>query len=141
MSHLLTTSRLIISYEPDVETLDWIGGGRCGVYFLWYGSTTAGAISVTSTSGTCGEIGYEMEPEYRNLGFATEALEAVIQTARDRHGFSLLAARAFANNTASRRVLEKTGFVPVSAKLEWSDTAGEPVRIVKYRRSADGAVP
>jgi len=134
MSHILTTDRLILSYEPDIETLDWIGGGRCGVYYLWLGSTSAGAISMTSTSSACGEIGYEMEPEYRGLGYATEALAAVVGIANQFHRFTLLSARAYAGNTASRRVLEKTGFTPVSSKLEWCDLASEPVSIIKYRR-------
>lgn len=139
MSHILTTPRLIISYEPDVETLDWIGGGRCGVYYLWLGGTSAGAISMTSTSSACGEIGYELDPEHRGLGFATEALAAVISIARDYHGFTLLSARAYAANTASRRVLEKTGFTPVSRKLQWCEKSGEPVSMIKYRRRTSEA--
>ena len=141
MSLVLTTSRLHLTYEPDIDTLEWIGGGRCGVYYLWYESKSAGAISVTSMSRTNGEIGYELEPDYRGLGFATEALAAVVGAALDHHGFTVLSAQAYAENAASRRVLEKTGFTPVSARLNWCESAGQPLSIIKYRRLANGLHP
>ena len=139
MKNLLHTPRLILSFEPDIETLGWLGGGRCGVYYLWYGNRSAGAISMTSGARTIGEIGYELEPEYRGFGFATEALAAVVEAAHAHHGFTVLAARAYSANAASRRVLDKTGFTAVSRKLEWCEATGEPVSVIKYRRLANGA--
>ncbi len=141
MSLVLSTPRLQLTYEPDIETLNWIGGGRCGVYYLWFEERTAGAISMTSFSSTNGEIGYQIEAGYHGLGLATEALAAVVEAARDRHGFTILSAQAYAENTASRRVLEKTGFLPVSARLNWCEQAGHPLSIIKYRRLANGAHP
>jgi RimJ/RimL family protein N-acetyltransferase len=141
MSLVLTTPRLYLTYEPDIETLDWIGGGRCGVYYLWYESKSAGAISMTSMSKSSGEIGYELDPDFRGIGFATEALAAVVDAAPERHGFTMLSAQVYAENTASRRVLEKTGFSAVSARLNWCVSAGHPLSIIKYRRLANGVHP
>lgn len=139
MSLVLTTSRLYLTYEPDIETLEWIGGGRCGVYYMWQDQKSAGAISMTSVSKANGEIGYEMEPGYHGLGLATEALAAVIDVAHERHGFTVLSAQAYAENTASRRVLQKTGFRPVSTRLNWCDSAGHPLQVIKYHRFVNGA--
>ena len=141
MSLVLTTPRLHLTYEPDIETLDWIGGGRCGVYYLWCEAKSAGAISMTSVSKASGEIGYELDPEYRGIGFATEALAAVVDAAPERHGFTVLSAQAYADNVASLRVLEKTGFARVGSKLVWSQSRRGAVGVIKYRRFANGAHP
>lgn len=134
MSLHLETPRLFLTYEPDIETLDWIGGGRCGIYYLWFEAQHVGAISMTSRSKGNGEIGYELEADYRGRGFATEALAAVVAVAHDRHGFSLLAAQAYADNGASQRVLTKTGFIRVGSKLCWSEHRRHPVTVVTYHR-------
>lgn len=130
----LATPRLLLNYVPDVETLDWLGGGRCGVYYLHADGLYAGAVSLTSHSRTHGEIGYKIEPEFRNKGLATEALTEVISFVRAHHGFTLLSAQADAENIASRRVLEKTGFVRVGAKLCWSEDCQSSIGLSKYHR-------
>ncbi len=132
----LITPRLFLAYVPDVDTLEWVGGGRCGVYYLSFEAQTAGAISLTSCSRTHGEIGYKIEPEFRGLGFATEALGAVVEHVIAHHGFTLLVAQARADNVASRRVLEKSGFTQASAKLCWSEEYDSPVEMISYRRVA-----
>lgn len=137
MSVELATSRLRLTYEPDVETFDWVGGGRCGVYYLWHGTTCAGAISITSLSKGNGEIGYELDPSCWGRGFATEAVSAVIHSAEANFGFTLLSAQVHADNTASRRVLEKTGFGLVGSKLSWSAKRDEPMAVMHFRRFAE----
>ncbi len=57
----------------------------------------------------CGELGYVLNPEYRGHGLVVEAAKRVMS-----FGFSMLAlqrieARFMAENTASRRVMEKLG--------------------------------
>ena len=134
MSLNLATPRLLLTYEPDVETLTGIGLGRCGVYYLWHEAQSAGAISMTGLSRSCGEVGYEIKPEFRGRGFATEAVAAVMAAVPYDHGFTLMSAQARAENIASRRVLEKNGFGIVAAKLCWSETRQDAMSIVKYRR-------
>ena len=135
MSLHLITSRLFLAYVPDVETLDWAGGGRCGVYYLTYEAQTAGAVSLTSRSRGHAEIGYKIEPQFQGLGFATEAVTAVVACVADHHGFGLLTAEARADNAGSRRVLEKTGFTKFGSKLCWPDACGAPVTMTHYRRA------
>ncbi len=58
------------------------------------------------------EIGYGIAEEYRGYGYATEALEAILEWAFDQPGVTTVAAETEPDNAASRRVLEKCGFVP-----------------------------
>jgi RimJ/RimL family protein N-acetyltransferase len=134
MSQTLTTPRLRLTYEPDVETFGGDLDSRCGVYYLSHANYPLGALSLTHISRECGEIGYEIEDDWRGQGFASEAVAAVVAASSADHGFTMLIAQAWAENFASRRVLEKNGFVMVSAKLCWSQPDNSPITIVKYRR-------
>ena len=58
------------------------------------------------------EIGYGIAEEFRGLGYATEALETILEWAFDQPGVSKIAAETEPDNIASRRVLEKCGFLP-----------------------------
>jgi RimJ/RimL family protein N-acetyltransferase len=134
----LATERLLLNYVADVETLDWLGGGRCGVYYLYCDGHYAGAISLTSHSKTHGEIGYKIESGFRNLGLATEAVTEVVAAVRARHGFTLLTAKAHTANAASRRVLEKNGFDRTGSKLCWSDDDQSAISMTMYHRFLSG---
>ena len=54
------------------------------------------------------EIGYVIHPNYQGHGYATEAVRAIICELRVM-GFHKVTAGFFAENTASRRVMEKCG--------------------------------
>lgn len=54
------------------------------------------------------EIGYVIHPRHQGMGYATEALSAVISDLF-RIGYREVRAAAFAGNAASRRVMEKCG--------------------------------
>jgi Acetyltransferases, including N-acetylases of ribosomal proteins len=58
------------------------------------------------------EIGYGMNPAYEGRGFMTEAVSAVVRWASEQPGVSSVEAETEPDNAASRRVLEKAGFVP-----------------------------
>ena len=57
------------------------------------------------------EIGYGISEAYRNNGYTTEAAKALVQYAFEKAGQDALAAIVKPENIASRRVLEKLGFV------------------------------
>lgn len=74
----------------------------------------AGDASVLGTAGFGGdgvkaELGYALGRAWWGQGFATEAVDALIDFARDL-GLDALDAYSFPDNPASARVLEKTGF-------------------------------
>ena len=64
------------------------------------------------------ELGYGIAEEYRGLGYATEAVETILAWAFDQPGVNSVAAETEADNAASRRVLEKCGFVPAGEGRE-----------------------
>lgn len=65
------------------------------------------------------EMGYVIHPDFWNHGYATEAFSLVTQTLFAR-GYTLVKAGAFAENTASMRVMEKCGMTPTGAEEEIS---------------------
>ena len=64
-----------------------------------------------SEDGTA-ELGYGVAEAYRNRGYAAEAVSALVNWAFRQPGVIGITAEIEASNTASRRVLEKTGFAP-----------------------------
>ncbi|MBO4866768.1 MAG: GNAT family N-acetyltransferase [Ruminococcus sp.] len=57
------------------------------------------------------EIGYGISEEYQNNGYATEAVRAVLDWAFAHTEVNAIEAETDPDNTASKRVLEKCGFV------------------------------
>ncbi|MGE5221952.1 MAG: GNAT family N-acetyltransferase [Omnitrophica WOR_2 bacterium] len=64
------------------------------------------------------EIGYSMDPSCQNQGYMTEAVRALVNWAFQSNRCQSITAETIRWNYASRRVLEKTGFVVVSEKGE-----------------------
>jgi len=70
------------------------------------------------------EIGYNIDKRYRNCGYATEAAKAVIWFAFEVAGQDVISAILKPENIASRRVIEKLGFVN-GGKRSVMDDCGE----------------
>jgi RimJ/RimL family protein N-acetyltransferase len=62
-----------------------------------------------SRQGTV-EIGYSIHPSFRNSGYATEAVKALVIWAFGQRRVQRVVADTMPSNQASRRVLEKAGF-------------------------------
>lgn len=56
------------------------------------------------------ELNFYLAEEFSRRGYMTEALNAVIRRLFEEAGLSVVTARAFTPNAASRRLLEKLGF-------------------------------
>lgn len=61
-------------------------------------------------ANTQAELGYTVDPAHQGRGYATEAVRAALTVCFDGLGLRRVTASAFADNLASRRVLEKAGF-------------------------------
>ena len=61
---------------------------------------------------TDAEIGYELNPNFWNCGYATEAAAAMVRFGFDTLGLRRITSWCIADNTASARVLERLGFRP-----------------------------
>jgi RimJ/RimL family protein N-acetyltransferase len=58
------------------------------------------------------ELGYAVVPVARGQGYAREAVELLIEWAKEQPGVRTFAARVECGNTASERLLARLGFVP-----------------------------
>ena len=82
---------------------------------------TAGFTTV-NTAHNSAEVGYVLNPDFQNRGYATEALRLVLD-----YGFRVMKlhrieARCFKNNFASRRVMEK-------CRMSYEGTARDGMKI------------
>ncbi|GCD93117.1 GNAT family N-acetyltransferase [Embleya hyalina] len=71
------------------------------------------------------ELGYRVARHVAGRGVATAAVGELCRLARERYGLHTLRAATSLANAASRRVLTKTGFVPVGA-TDPADLGGKP---------------
>lgn len=62
------------------------------------------------------EIGYSLVPDYRGHGYASEAVGGFVEWARNQPEVRRLVAQTSADNIASRRVLEQSGFTVSDCK-------------------------
>ncbi len=68
------------------------------------------------------EVGYDIVPEYRNQGYATEMARGLIAWAFQEKGIKLVTAACLDNNIGSIKVLEKVGMhrlEPDGNMLKW----------------------
>ncbi|MBU1175547.1 MAG: GNAT family N-acetyltransferase [Alphaproteobacteria bacterium] len=76
-----------------------------------------GVIGLQLKSEAPVELGYWLGEPYWGLGYGSEAVDALVAAA-DRAGCDRIAARALSSNRASRRVLEKSGFVETAERID-----------------------
>ncbi|WP_375548007.1 GNAT family N-acetyltransferase [Oceanicaulis alexandrii] len=77
------------------------------------------------------EIGYAMQPSFREQGLATEAVEGLVKWAFDHPEVRNVRAQTLPHLTASIRVLEKTGFTFVK---EYTDESGDTLCLFERKR-------
>ena len=64
------------------------------------------------------EIGYGIADDHQGRGYATEAVSAVVEWALTQPGVRYITAETEETNSASRKVLEKAGFLPTGGTGE-----------------------
>lgn len=80
-------------------------------------------------------LGYALGPQAWGQGYATEAARALISTAFRFAHFEAFYATALPSNAASRRVLDKLGFVHVGAATSERPARGDRVAVESYALS------
>ena len=70
----------------------------------------AGILSLNKQANRC-VLGYNILPDYWNMGFATEITKALVSHAFENLHVERIEALAMSLNLASRKVLEKSGFL------------------------------
>ena len=87
------------------------------VYGIYLEEKLIGFINDVEIKETEIELGYVIDPSYKNQGFATEVLAAAIKELFAA-GFSVVRTGAFEENAASMRVMEKCGMVRLEQEEE-----------------------
>ncbi len=64
------------------------------------------------------EIGYRVDPAYRNRGFARESATAMYRWAHDKHGVSTFVASVSPDNIPSLNLIEEYGYVLIGEQID-----------------------
>ena len=129
-------------YPPSEEALrTWLAGhaGPLSHSFLITRREDGDAIGVVGFGGDAGiaEVGYALGRRYWGRGYATEAVSAVVDLARE-VGARRLDAYSFVENPASARVLEKAGFRDLGVVARDYPKRGGARRVQHYRMTFQG---
>lgn len=89
----------------------------CYVAGIYYGDSLIGILNETESVDDQIEVGYAILPRYHNQGYCTEALRGAIGYFFDQ-GINEVLAGAFAENTASIRVMIKSGMKKLDRRDE-----------------------
>ena len=105
--------------EADVREFLAMGRGPSEPSFLIFERTAAaprlvGGVAIWRRAEGDHELGYWIAREHWGRGFATEAVRAVLELARDSLRMTHVVALPFMDNHASARVLAKAGFRALS---------------------------
>ncbi len=107
-------------------------------WIIEIGGEPAGWVSVdvTSRSHHIANLGYALDPRYHRRGIMTGAVRQVMAIAFDPDGLAIerLEAVAAVDNTASRRVLEKSGFRFEGIAREYLIVSNQRVDHARYAR-------
>jgi RimJ/RimL family protein N-acetyltransferase len=144
---VLATTNLPAPY-PDDGALRWIEAvqprreaGEAFPFAVVAGDTVVGVSGLVDVTDDTAELGFWIGTPYWGNGYATAGTRQVLTFAFDDLGLETVFARPLRRNDASRRVLEKLGFVAVAVEThehpKW--TADDPVvRCVLARDEWDG---
>lgn len=97
----------------------------------------AGVVSLFDVGRVGGEVSYWLFPEFRGEGYATEALALLLAHAFDELGLHRVSAHVFAENDASRELLDRLGFAHEGTTREARISGGEYRDVKQYGLLAD----
>lgn len=95
-----------------------------GAYYVLVNEEGAvvGRFNLYDIDGRSADVGYRVAQHVAGRGVASSALQELLRLASEHHGVTSFRAMTADENLASRRVLEKAGFVEVGSM----DVAGRP---------------
>ena len=125
-----TVNRFIDSYD-DEHTYSWV---------MDVDDVVIGTIGAYDYECDRIEVGFSVKRSWQGRGYATEALRKVIEYLTENEGISCVTAWCAAENTGSRRVLEKSGMKLVDTEKD-GIKVGDRVYdrlIYEYRKTPAG---
>ena len=113
------------------------GGGRCWVRTNVADGRILGDLGTHGLADCegCVEIGYSLAPSARGQGIGTAAVAAFVRRLAEEPGIRRLTAVTGAQNTASRRLLERQGFhltgpLPGTDEVRYTRNLSSPVKLI-----------
>jgi RimJ/RimL family protein N-acetyltransferase len=121
----------------EQQAAAWIESVQAGeegvVLAVLRAATLIGCAGYRAFGQDHAELGYWIGKPYWGMGYATEAVGALIAHAFEAERFVFLAAGHFTDNPASARVIEKLGFVSVGGEVRDCEARGAKVPCRNYR--------
>jgi RimJ/RimL family protein N-acetyltransferase len=107
-------------WRPDVTDILPAAPPPFGPYAVVAGDELVGSAGFFGPPGESGtvEIGYEVAPESRRQGYASETAAALVTWALAQEGVRRIIAAPLPENVASQRVLENAGFSRIGTRGE-----------------------
>lgn len=114
----------------------WISSIGAGEFVrgIEHDGTLIGACGYVIDEAGVAEIGYWIGRAYWGRGFATEAARAIVTYCFGPCGYKRLACSHFADNPASRRVIEKLGFRRIGPGIGWCEARQSETPTVRYEQ-------
>ena len=109
---------------------------RCAFYVLVADGAVLGRFNLVDMDEGVATLGYRVAEQVAGRGVATATVRRVCRQAGTRHKLHTINASVTRDNTASRRVLVKAGFVPVGP-ADPADLDGEPGLRYQWRDLRD----
>lgn len=122
--------------EEAAQTIDFLitqYGGCDGplVYpVLLKDGTNIGYVQTVPIGNGLWEIGFHIGAKYTKQGYATEAVKAFLPVIFEKIGITKIAGVCLAENIASQKVMEKSGFIPEFKGID--SYQGEQREICRY---------
>jgi len=116
---------------------EWIRGALAGeegvVFAIIRSGALIGCTGYRAFGADHAELGYWIGRPYWGMGYATEAVRALILYAFETDGFDYLTVGHFSDNPASERIIAKFGFAPQGPIERDSAARGVKARCMTYR--------
>ena len=109
-------TRLAVVEEMVGEQQAAMAAGYCHYWTVLDGLDAIGSVDLSLIEGGAAELGFLFRRDRWRLGFASEAVSAVIAHAMGPLGLRRLASAIQTDNWAASRVLEKNGFVLIEQR-------------------------
>jgi RimJ/RimL family protein N-acetyltransferase len=123
---------------------EWIGSVAAGeegvVFAVERSGVLIGCTGYRAFNEDHAELGYWIGKPYWGMGYATEAVRALILYAFETEGFDYLRVGHFTDNPASARIIAKFGFAPEGQEMRDCAARGARAHCLTYRLERTAAL-
>jgi [ribosomal protein S5]-alanine N-acetyltransferase len=116
---------------------EWIGSALAGEEGVVFAIVRSGALIGCTGYRAFGEdhaeFGFWIGKPYWGMGYASEAVRALILHAFETDGFDYLTVGHFSDNPASARIIAKFGFAPLGNEMRDCAARGAKAHCLTYR--------